>query len=335
MKNSEIRTAMVQEFVKETKENLKVLCKRETMSVLRGQNKELLENFSLKTVSVELRQNLNLFWEFLMGTIADPKQDSNKLKKGDALLPQFLSASAVFIHLFNRDMNVFQCMNSLIMFKGGCKKSAFSRLNATGNCLSYRATLDMADRLASGWEKRLLEWKSEVEMSVSIEEALQRQIETLDETIDLMCESPVCETLIVEQEQLKSSLQEHRKTMHPGYYFIGDNVDLRTQVRQMTIKNQAKDFHMYNLCAYVNRVDGNHLDNRTPKADASSVLFSELIPDEALHRKLMEEFAFLIAHEWCTRITWLRPFKAVLPSHIEHQYMKEMRQKTQRVRKKL
>ena len=79
MKNSEICTAMVQEFVKETKDNMKVLWKREIMSVLRGQNKELLENFSLKTVSVEMRLNLNLFWEFLMGTIGDPKQDSNKI----------------------------------------------------------------------------------------------------------------------------------------------------------------------------------------------------------------------------------------------------------------
>ena len=68
-----------------------------------------------------------------MGCISDPKQDSNKLKKGDALLPQFVSASAGLIHLYNRDMNIFQCLNSLIMLKGGCKKTAFTRLNSTGN----------------------------------------------------------------------------------------------------------------------------------------------------------------------------------------------------------
>ena len=203
MKNTEIRSAMVNEFAKETKESLKSLCKRETKSVLRGQNKELLENFSLKTVAVQLENHLNLFWGFLMGTVADPKQDSNKRKKGDALLPQFLSASASLIHVFNRDMNVFQCVTSLIMFKGGCKKSKFNSLNAISNCLSNRATLDMTDRLASGWEKQLLEWKSEVEMSVSVEEALQRQIETLDETIDIISDYPVCEVLITEREQLK------------------------------------------------------------------------------------------------------------------------------------
>lgn len=295
----------------------------------------MLESFSLSIVSEELQQKLKLFWDFLIGSISDPKQESNKFKKGDALLPQFLSASAGLVHLYNREMNVFQCMNSLIMLKGGCKKSAFSRFNATGNCLSYRASLNMADSLASGWEKQLLEWKSEVELPVGIEEAIQNQIETLDETIDLMCESPRCEVLILELEQLRCSLNEHRKTMHPGFYFVGDNVDLRTQVRQMTIKNQAKDFHMYNLCAYLNRVSGNHLNNTSPKGDISSVLFSEFIPGEELHTKLINEFAFLVAHEWCTRIVWLRPFKSTLPKYIHHPYMKEMTQKTQRVRKRI
>lgn len=332
IKNQDIRQAVLDELVFETKENLNKLCKHESLSALRGQNKDLLENFSIKSVTEEMRQKLAILWDFLMGIVSDPKQDRNKFKKRGALLPQCVSTSAGLVHVYSRDMNIFQCMNNLIMFKGGCKKAAFSRLNATGSCLSYRATLDMADRLASGWDKQLLKLISEVEMSVQIEETMQQQIETLDETIDLMCESPVCETLIMEQEQMRSSLQEHRKTMHPGFYFVGDNVDMRTQVRQMTIKNQAKDFHIYNLCAYMNRVSGNHLDNTTPKRDVSSVMHSELIPGELLHQKLIEEFSFLIAQEWCTRIVWLRPFKTALPAYIQHPYMKEMQQKTKRVR---
>lgn len=149
----------------------------------------------------------------------------------------------------------------------------------------------------------------------------------MDETIDLMCESPRCEVLILELEQLRRSLNEHRKIMHPGFYFVGDNVDLRTKVRQLTIKNQTKDFHMYNLCAYSNRVSGNHLNNTSAMGDISSKLFSEFIPGEELHTKLINEFAFLVAHEWCTRIVWLRLFKSTLPKYIDHPYMKEMKQK--------
>ena len=63
-----------------------------------------------------------------MGCVSDQKQASNKLKKGDALLPQFLSASTGLIHLYNRDLNMFQCMTSLIMLKGGCKKNCIYQM---------------------------------------------------------------------------------------------------------------------------------------------------------------------------------------------------------------
>ena len=332
MKKTEIRDFVVKQITDETKEDLKKLCKKSAMSLLRGQNKDLLEKFSLKNISNEISSNLPMFWNFLEKCVANPHQGSNKIKQGDALLPQLLSAGAALIHLYNRDMNIFQCINSLIMMKAGCKKSAFNRLNATGTCLSYRSTLDMADKLASGWENPLIQWRSDVELSTSIEEALLRQVETLDETIDILGEPSFRAAILsVELEQVQQSLKDHRRTMHPGYYFIGDNVDLRTQVRQMTMKNQAKDHHMYQMCCYLNRVSGNMLDNNSPIHDVTTIPFSALIPGPADNEKLMENFAFLVAHEWCDNITWLRPFKAALPAYIQHQYMKEMEAKTQRV----
>ena len=47
--------------------------------------------------------------------------------------------------------------------------------------------------------------------------------------------------------------------MHPGYYFVGDNVDMITQVLRMIGTNQNQDQHMYQMCAYENRVSGNNL----------------------------------------------------------------------------
>ena len=264
--------------------------------------------------------------------VANPHQGFNKIKQEDALLPQLLTAGTALIHLYNRDMNIFQCINSLIMMKAGCKKSAFNQLNATGTCLSYRSTLDMADKLASGWENPLIQWRSDVELSTSIEEALLRQVETLDETIDILGEPSFRAAILsVELEQVQQSLKDHRQTMHPGYYFIGDNVDLRTQVRQMTMKKQAKDHHMYQMCCYLNRVSGNMLDNNSLIHDVTTIPFSSLILGPEDNKKLMENFAFLVAHEQCDNITWLRPFKAALPAYIQHQYMKAMEAKTQRV----
>ena len=100
--------------------------------------------------------------------------------------------------------------------------------------------------------------------------------------------------------------------MHPGYYFIGDNVDMKTGVRQMTNdKTKSKErpyHHMYNICAYMNRVEGNLLDNTTLKADITCVPFSTFIRDENDKENLLDDMAFLIAQKWCDFIPWLHPY---------------------------
>ena len=62
---------------RETKEKLKYGCKRESLSALRGQNKELIGNFSVKLITQEVQQKLNTFWDFLMGVVS--KQARNIL----------------------------------------------------------------------------------------------------------------------------------------------------------------------------------------------------------------------------------------------------------------
>ena len=119
--------------------------------------------------------------------------------------------------------------------------------------------------------------------------------------------------------------------MHPGYYFVGDNVDVFTKVRQMTISNQHKDQHMYQVCAYLNRVSGNELDNSHTLQDANTALFSQLIPSQEECDKIKENFAFLTAKRWCKYIPHFAPFDSVLPEYIDHPFMKEMQKKTERV----
>ena len=131
-KNKALKSQIMTEMITQTKVELKQICRKETMSILRGQRKSPLENFSFVSVSEEIRSKLPLLWQYLEGCISNPRQEINKQKKGDALLPHFVTALSTLIHLYNRDMNTFQMMNSLIMMKGGCKKSAFGRLNAIG-----------------------------------------------------------------------------------------------------------------------------------------------------------------------------------------------------------
>ena len=205
-------------------------------------------------------------------------------------------------------------MNSIILLKGGCKQSAFDRLSSTGNRTSYQSTLDMVDKLATNWSKELTNWKTGVETDSEMEKKILKQIEDLDDTIDFMSVQDIpTEGLMMELEAMKQSLDKHRKNMHSGYYFVGDNIDMKTSVRQMTKQNQRKDHHMFNICAFMNRVHGNMLDNTKAKADIASVPFSTFIPDGNDREKLLENFAFLIAHIWCDFIPWLHPYKCTLP----------------------
>ena len=48
-------------------------------------------------------------------------------------------------------------------------------------------------------------------------------------------------------ENVKKELNQHRSDMHPGFYFFGDNIDMRSNVRHMTMKNQNKDEHMFQI----------------------------------------------------------------------------------------
>ncbi|XP_061182759.1 uncharacterized protein LOC133191089 [Saccostrea echinata] len=129
----------------------------------------------------------------------------------------------------------------------------------------------------------------------------------------------------------RQDLQQHRKNMHPGYYFVGDNVDLRTKVRSMTITNQNKDQHMFQICAYENRVSGNHLDNSRPKTNIDTYNFKHLIPSEHEKKCLLSETTFLVAQQWSKFISHFLPYINVLPKYISHEYLKEMKSRTNRI----
>ena len=131
--------------------------------------------------------------------------------------------------------------------------------------------------------------------------------------------------------ELESRLENHRTNMHPGYYFIGVNVDLRTNVRHMTLTSQAKDQHMYQMCAYMNRVSESMLDNSKPKGDINTVEFKTFLPSDENKDVISSQMAYLVAVHWTRYIPCLRQYENVIPSMTENQFMKETKTKAQRV----
>ena len=94
-------------------------------------------------------------------------------------------------------------------------------------------------------------WAKRVDDERKTEKQLQEQVTVVNETIDFYVTIQQQRlTVLLEVAALEIQLSDFRKGMHPGYYFVGDIGDMRTSVRQMTLKNQSKDQHMYQMCAY-------------------------------------------------------------------------------------
>lgn len=73
------------------------------------------------------------------------------------------------------------------------------------------------------------------------------------------------------------------------------------------------------------------MQNITPKANFETEPFTTLMSSLSDREKLAEEFAFLVAKVWTKYMPHFKVYEPVLPSYIEHTYLKEMRQKTKRV----
>lgn len=214
--------------------------------------------------------------------------------------------------------------------KGGCKKSAFRRLNSTFDCLSYPATLALADRYGKDWDKTIKNWKVAVEQDRATEDRLMDSVQVYEELASMRQDVDEDTEVTLALSNVRQDLDQHRQSMHPGYYFVGDNVNMRTKVRRMTITNQNKDQHMFQICAYENRVSGNHLDNSRPMTNIDTYNFQNLIPGDHEKKCLLSEFTFLVSQQWSKYIPHFLPYINVLPKYISHEYLKEMKTRTNR-----
>ena len=171
-------------------EEIRFMSLKSSNSILRKTNFEDLEFFSIQVILDEWKEKAPTFYQFLLACISNPSQQRNKHKKNDALLPGLVSAGSKLLSLYNQELNLYQHINSIILWRGGCKKSAFTRLNTTNDSSSYRASLDIVDKLGHKWQEDLNEWQEEVVEGTSKENNLTNQISMIRESIDLLGANP-------------------------------------------------------------------------------------------------------------------------------------------------
>ncbi len=293
---------------KQITKELTGLCTKSQPSLLRQREKKQLTTFNWDAVNNELKERCPLFHKFLTASVSNPSQARNVHKKNEAILSPMLDAGCQLITTFNSDLDVTRRLKSLVLKKGGLKKVGFKRLSALNLCLSYNATSTMMEKLGEGFDDKLLEWKKEVEKGVKKEKEI---LESLDKA------TAEGRTDVV--EECSSSLEAHQKTMHPGYSFTGDNVDINCSPRQMTLQNRNKDHHLFQLVAFKNRVPSNHLPSNIPSSDICKIPFSSILPSPDEQTTLKEELVVLVGLKWAHYIPALSWLEEHLPPFIPHQ----------------
>ena len=230
-----------------------------------------------------------------------------------------LDAGCQLISVFNSDLDATRRVKSIVLKKGGLKKSGFKRLASLNTCLSYNSTNTLMEKLVQGHESKLVDWKEEVEPGA------KREVDILESL--KKAQTAENENQIKKRE---ADLHTHRTSMHQGYSFTGDNVDMCTP-RQMTLKNRNKDHHMFQIVAFKNRVSSNHRPSDKPKGNDNEIPFSTFLPSSAEQSLLQRDLVVIVGHKWAQYIPSLSWMKDYLPSCISHNHMDQTRQKTEKV----
>ena len=297
------------------------LCAKSNPSILRKTAKEDLIEFSWNNLHQEFSSRTPRYLQILSACVHNPSQSRNVHKQIESLIPSMCDAGAQLVSAFNKDMNATRRIKSVILRKGGLKKVAVKRLSALHICMSYDATSRMFESYGEDFDVPIKLWKEEVESGVRKEKELMASILKLERENS-------------GQDVVKSAvkeLEEHRAQMHPGYSFTGDNVDMRVLPRQMTIKNKAKDHHMFQTVAFKNRISPNHLPDDQPKRDINQEPFTTFLPSAEEQLQLVEELVVLVGNKWTEYVPALAWYADYIPKHIQHENMKETKRKTEKV----
>lgn len=217
-----------------------------------------------------------------------------------------LDAGCQLISVFNSDLDATRRVKSIVLKKGGLKKTGFKRLASLNTCLSYNSTNTLMEKLGQGYDSKLVDWKEEVEPGV------KREVDILESL--KKAQTAENENQIKKRE---ADLHTHRASMHQRYSFTGDNVDMCTP-RQMTLKNRNKDHHVPNCSIQEPSVIKLPSLRQT---EGNEIPFSTFLPSSHEQSLLQIDLVVLVRHKWAQNIPSLFWMKDYLPSCISHNHM--------------
>ena len=320
MKIDKIKDLLYEQTCEEINSEIQRLCSKSDPSILRNSSKEVMESFSWNEINKELQNRTPRFAQFVKAAVNNPSHSRNVHKKDDLILPAMCDAACKLISIFNENMSLPRKIKSVILKKAGLKKVGFMRLQSLYDCMSYNSTCTILESLGNRFDEKLYEWKDAVEKGVQKEEDLHIKLNNAKSLED--------HELAM---KITTEISAHQETMHSGYSFTGDNVDIRVTPRQMTMNNQTSDIHLFQYVAFKNRVSANHLSNEIPTVACKDIPLTSFLPSVGEQQLLVDELTVLVGHKWASYLPSLKWFDVFLPNHIQHDHMNQTKSKTEKV----
>jgi hypothetical protein len=131
-----------------------------------------------------------------------------------------------------------------------------------------------------------------------------------------------------------TELKDVQRKCHPGFSIAFDNIDFHLKRRNMTMTSQNRDIHWVNHVMIENRVSGNHLSSKGPKADIHDIPNIVFLPSVVDQRQQRLNYTVLVSRILSDYFDAFAEFKDVCVKHIPHKYSKEMSEKSDKVSSK-
>lgn len=316
----EVKSHALATIVKDVQRECSNICKRGNKSLFRDTSPESLAAWSYEKQELELNKDAPTFLTILQAAGTPTDVAKNKQKTNDVVRGGLMGAAGVVFNTRNKSMIAHQMQTALILKQSGAGEKAFRRLGSRFMCVDLVTANRLLDRMCVGYDLPVRNWAMQMLSDAKEEKRLMSCLAEL--------EGQVLEdaTLIT---NVQKDLHQFNATRHPGFQLVGDNVDVRVNVRQMRIGHQNQDLHHFNFLAIKNRVQIHHLPNDRQVCPSSDFEPGMVLPNASDNSTLKNNWTILTARiiaEHCPELAW---FKDNLPEATPHAHRKEAAQRSE------
>lgn len=189
---------------------------------------------------------------------------------------------------------------------------------------SNQGTLDRMDTLGEEHDIELKQAQTRIVKESCEIQNLKREVQSCDPSEN----SQSREKLAKAQDKLLL----HKATCHPGFSIVFDNIDLETKRKNMTMAKQNTDEHWINHKFVTNRVSGNQFEWEGPRKEILDVPNIKYLPSKDDYKWQRHNYIVLVSRVLVSYFKCFQPLKEACIQHIQHKYMKEMAEKSEKVK---